>query len=178
MDKYLINAHFITALISNQRTNTYLEKFSTINTLVNDKTITEVLCNIQRAIRLSSVTPTQNYRELLAKCNEHNISKKSALRILTLVIIKMLAHPDIDYSIRPNMSSLTLIMFQGLPRTENETLDQILTRHKLNPDFLLSCNSIKRLLYDINLDNRRICIYLKHGALAFRASKSGAPNLD
>lgn len=162
MDEYLIDRHFIKAFISSERAGTSLEQFSTINTLVNGRTITGVLCDIQKVT--CNPTCAQNHIELAIRREEFCISRHNMARILTLNITKLLAHPDIDFSIPSNMTSLASTMFLGFPHTGNEIIDQILTRHKLNPDVVIGCNSVKRLLFDADPNNERICIYLKHGA--------------
>lgn len=161
MDTCLTNPELISFLISDDET--YLSKFLDVNTLVEDQTIIHVLYD-----KLASIN---NPDYASNKCPSSVLIRKSGRDKYAVVsnivsnIRRLLMHPKIDFTIGPNREILEVAMFsQTHLYVTNNVLDDIFTRHKLNPDVVSDSNSISRLIYNSCNDIDKLYMFIKHGA--------------
>lgn len=155
MDSYLINPQIIDVIITSE-TQFSLSEFLTINTLLGGKTITQTLDDAL-------------YSQTSLGRNVHRVIDADTCDIITLNIHKLLMHPEIDYSIVPNLQVLEHAMcVSNSYRLNNATIDTLLAHHKLNPDVIASFRgdrgAIFRLLIANDVDVELLSIFLKHGA--------------
>jgi len=159
MEHNLTNVKIINSLIKKSPHGVPLSEFKNINDVVRNKTIVSMLYGM----RNYKYVPQENSLSEIG----HN---------LRININKLLSHPDINFSNPINKRVLFSMMMStsgadnllnSYLYMNNKTIDKILSLHKLNPDILLNCNSILRLLDD-RLDDtylaEKINIFIKHGA--------------
>jgi len=157
----------ISALVTNHATGIQFDKFLTINTLQNGKTLVGTLNDIHTSICHNINDNGQNWDDLYTKYSHLNIARDTVLKILVPYIKNLLSDPAIDYTIDSNINVLAAAMSPlSFFAVADDMLDRILSHHKLNPDVVLDCNSVGKLL---GMDNakmycNRMRIYLKHGA--------------
>lgn len=165
----------IRALVTNHRTGVQFDKFLTINTLQKGKTLVETLSDIYLSICHYINYDGQNCDDLHTKYGYFNIVREAVLEILVQYIKNLLCGPAIDYTIGSNIKVLAGAMSPySFFAIDIDMIDRILSQHKLNPDIVLGCNSVVKILevhcaktWDLHctkMCHDTILIYLKHDA--------------
>uniref|UniRef100_A0A6C0C6R5 Ankyrin repeat protein n=1 Tax=viral metagenome TaxID=1070528 RepID=A0A6C0C6R5_9ZZZZ len=132
MEHQLTNVEIINELIKKSPYGIALSKFNDINSRVHNDTV------------VSMILQLRHFDNRIAEKFGRSIVY-SALRIN---ICKILLHPDIDFSIDQNKSTLAYMMFGGNKKIymDIETVETILKCHKLNPDNIIKNNSVAKFM--------------------------------
>lgn len=162
MEALLIDHDVIDALFKSAELQSDLSDFENLNRVINCQTIVGLLHGLHWALSFSHGWGKLYYNTLIQRIHELGRSEDVMRINLAKNIVNLLMHPDIDFSVYQNntvLADATVSDFMG-----NDQLDQILTRHNLDPDSILNGDSVKMLLKNQISDPERLLMFLKYRA--------------
>lgn len=161
MDSTFVHSYVTNELFAAAGLNFRLADVKDINSMIGNKTIIMILYKLSFAIRYGTHWKKLISSEFIKKYDRNKTLGNTLLKNVRILLF----HPDIDYSVGPNSKVLEIAILGGHLSLKNDEIDELLGRHRLNPDVVMGQNSVARLLgTDFRTDTEKIILFLKYGA--------------